>query len=848
MLITNQPNLSQGMLFNHFATILIQHWVENKGGLRMALPIRVLCCTAACLILTNQSLLAHDPHDPMFNVALSPNFAQDQTIFVATNQLSIKMGVYALIKSTDGGVTWSVVQGRPGTAPITVVAFSPGYATDQTIFTAGNGGLFMSTNQGTSWTTLSAEALTDVTLSPNFATDNTLFIVNTKKQIYKSKNRGQTWAPLTVPASLTAGLNLIAVSPNFDTDHTLLLGTDANGIFESTNGGTSWVQVTAALKLPQVTALAFSPEFSSDRTAFATTIGSGVLISTTAGTSWNLSNSGISDPNATDLALSPTYSTDKTLWVTTAVKGVFQSTNAGASWTGTTVSRALSPLTTTHYQTIAATAGASGNVLYLGMYEGVWTSSASAISWQYIDTLPTRLIRHINVSPNYVNDQTVFANTYGGANLWSITGGATWTFQNTGMQIGYTDASGMSPNYAVDQTAFSSCANGLEKTTNGGALWQLQQILGASVYPRALGVSPNYAKDSTLMVGSTVTGYSGLFLSTNGGTSWVKTSIQGPGVISIAISPGFATDKTAFAAGATTGLYKSTNGGTTWTLLSIPGVPGGVAQVALSPGFATDGTVFVVPIPGGVYKSTNGGSTWAALPAAASMRALDLEISPNYVNDQTFFAGTMGQGLVEFTAGGTTMTPLTAFPDTFVLAVGISPNFVNDHTLFAVGYHGLYKSETAGNAWTYAKEPARIEESRAITGNPPQQPPTITYQGPWTTVTAASTASTNTYITTSQSGSTAVLDFVGSGVHWISSTGPQQGSAVIQLDGVTQTTVSLNSPTNLYQQLVWQVSALPCGAHTLTITSSLTAGQSISVDAFDVFVSTCSFINVPRSQ
>ena len=62
----------------------------------------------------------------MYNVALSPNFAQDQTIFMATNQLSIKMGVYALMKSADGGVTWYVVQGMPSTAPIVVIAFSPG--------------------------------------------------------------------------------------------------------------------------------------------------------------------------------------------------------------------------------------------------------------------------------------------------------------------------------------------------------------------------------------------------------------------------------------------------------------------------------------------------------------------------------------------------------------------------------------------------------------------------------------------------------------------------------------------------------------------------------------------------
>jgi hypothetical protein len=391
-------------------------------------------------------------------VALSPNFAQDQTIFMATNQLSIKMGVYVLMKSTDGGVSWYVVQGMPNTAAILVVAFSPGYAADQTIFTAGPGGLSETTNQGAAWTSLSAEPLTDVALSPKFATDNTLFILTTKKQIYKSKNRGQSWAPIPPPTTLTSSLSLIAVSPNFDVDHTLLLGTEANGIFESTNGGTSWEQVTSGT-LPQITSLTFSPNFSTDHTAFAATLGSGVLISINGGVLWKPSNSGISNLTATAIALSPTYSTDSTLWVTTAVGGVFQSSNRGASWSGTTVSRALSPLTNIHYQTIAASAASSGNVLYLGMYEGLWTSSASAISWQYIDILPTRLMRHINLSPNFTNDQTLFANTYGGANLWSTTGGASWTFQNTGMTLPYTDASGISPNYKVDQTAFSSCGS-----------------------------------------------------------------------------------------------------------------------------------------------------------------------------------------------------------------------------------------------------------------------------------------------------------------------------------------------------------------------------------------------------
>src|SRR5579863_8701217 len=102
----------------------------------MASLAGVLFGTVACLISSNLSLLAHDPHDPMLAVAMSPNFAQDQTILVATNQLSIKMGIYALMKSTDGGVTWYVVQGLPSNFHPQVVAFSPAYASDQTIYTS----------------------------------------------------------------------------------------------------------------------------------------------------------------------------------------------------------------------------------------------------------------------------------------------------------------------------------------------------------------------------------------------------------------------------------------------------------------------------------------------------------------------------------------------------------------------------------------------------------------------------------------------------------------------------------------------------------------------------------------
>jgi hypothetical protein len=77
----------------------------------MAVSIRVVLDALACLFLAGQCVWAHEPHDPITTVAVSPNFTQDQTVFAASDDLSIKVGAYALFKSTDGGVNWSVVEG-----------------------------------------------------------------------------------------------------------------------------------------------------------------------------------------------------------------------------------------------------------------------------------------------------------------------------------------------------------------------------------------------------------------------------------------------------------------------------------------------------------------------------------------------------------------------------------------------------------------------------------------------------------------------------------------------------------------------------------------------------------------
>jgi photosystem II stability/assembly factor-like uncharacterized protein len=629
------------------------------------------------LAIAGGSLLAHDPHDPMVTVAVSPNFAQDSTALAATDYLSIKIGLRALLKTTDGGVTWSPLPGLPGTSEMWAVVFSPAYSQDQTIFVAGYGGLYKSTNQGATWTVAFSQRLANMAVSPNFASDNTLFVITAASTVYESTDGGQTFTQLALPASLDSAPTAMAVSPNFDVDGTLLLGSTSDGIFESGDGGATWDAVVPSWQSGAVNALVFSPGFSTDQTAFAATA-EGVLFSTDGGVTWPFFNTGLSEISVNSITLSPNYLTDCTMWAATAVFGIFQSTNQGITWTPVApINRELSNLTNSHYRNVAAANTAGGIVLILATYEGLWTSPSGSISWQYVDTVPTRIVTRMPISPNFANDQTLFCNTYGGGNLWSTSGGSSWFFQNTGMKLPYTGAGAISPNFAVDQTAFSATNNVLARTSNSGANWQTMQALGVLTHVRAVGISPAFATDSTVLIGTDNAAGStyppfvfyqgqlypnqGLFLSVDGGNNWIPTSLGGPPIVSIAVSKGFATDRTAFAASPTGGLFKSTDGGMTWTPVPLPGAPQEIELVSLSPAFATDQNVYVALGKGGLLKSTNGGATWTTINHTSNLLVVDLQISPNYAADQTFFAATSQSGVMKSTNAGKSLIPLSYF-------------------------------------------------------------------------------------------------------------------------------------------------------------------------------------------
>ena len=219
--------------------------------------------------------------------------------------------------------------------------------------------------------------------------------------VFLSTDNGTSWS--AVNSGLTKYLVMaLAVSPaSGGTGGTnLFAGTWSGGVFLSTNNGTSWSAVNAGLTTPYVYSLAVSPASggTGGTNLFAGTYG-GVFLSTNNGTSWT--QTGLTVTNVRTLAVSPASggSGGTNLFAGTYGAGVFLSTNNGTSW-----SRVDSGLTNTWVFALATSPnGAGGTNLFAGTSDGgVWRRPLSEMITS-VERLSTDLPTHFSLGQNYPN-------------------------------------------------------------------------------------------------------------------------------------------------------------------------------------------------------------------------------------------------------------------------------------------------------------------------------------------------------------------------------------------------------------------------------------------------------------
>ena len=232
-------------------------------------------------------------------IALAIDPVTPTTLYAVTNDGGVA-------KSTDAGATWAATSlttrvaalAIDPTSPATLYAGRHGFNIFSTQRAALGGGVFKSTDAGTTW---SATGLVDtwivaVVLDPT--TPNT-FYATSGVAVFRSTDAGATWtdpSPTCSSIQCLPGVSALAIDPVMPRT---LYAVTYGGLFKSTDAGATWDATGLAVA---VNALVIDP-FTSNTLYAATS--DGVFKSTDGGTAWRALNEGLTNTNAFALAIDP---------------------------------------------------------------------------------------------------------------------------------------------------------------------------------------------------------------------------------------------------------------------------------------------------------------------------------------------------------------------------------------------------------------------------------------------------------------------------------------------------------------------------------------------------------------
>jgi len=373
--------------------------------------------------------------------------------------------------SHDAGETWHIASAEPAEVlSLTWVARESGE-----VLLAGlhRRGVVRSTDGGATWTPanegLNASLQVALALSPAFAQDQTLFMAGLQDGVSVSKDGGRTFSACPGWPDDTAALGL-AISANFGQDRTVFAATP-DGIQISCDGGVSW-QVASATSSP-VRAVVIAPPAAGAAFRVVAALADGVLlVSDDGGTTSRSVETDLGDVESIALAVSPAYARDRTIFVATTSATeilVWRSTSGGQRWhqwlvergRSDTLALAVSP---NYALDELVFVGLGGRVLKPLQHAREVRSGKRRPVWRSTDLGEGAVaVTALAISPSYAEDRTLFAATNAGVFV-SRDGGDTYHSWSEGLTPPRTIALALPPTYAEDRLIY---ALGL-----GGTVWR----------------------------------------------------------------------------------------------------------------------------------------------------------------------------------------------------------------------------------------------------------------------------------------------------------------------------------------------------------------------------------------
>jgi len=442
-------------------------------------------------------------------------------------------GGVGIVKSTDGGQTWSeVVQALRMNTYVGSLFMHP---QDPDILLAGTGnnqyhledGVYLSTNAGESWQRTLSD---DITTSVEFAlSDPDIAYAGSVDAVHRSEDGGQTWRRVSGgergwgPPGVRAGFPIdFQVDPR-DPDR-IFANNYGGGNFLSTDGGSTWVVASAGYTGAQVRDIAVDPSAPGRVLAAAR---SGIFASYDGGDEWIGLNYAPADSlEWYVVAIDPT-DPQHVLAANNWTNVILQTRDAG--WTWEPVSQA--PGSSMSWRAIAF-APSEPQTVYAGTSayfsagtfddqmpaQGIYVSKNGGQTWRQANDALSQDANVTDLAVDYEDSQVVYAATTNHGLLKSTDGGESWTAVNQGLP-GSPVALSVELHPSDAHVVYAGLERaGLYRSADGGATWRSS---GAGMNAEAT-VSDIVFDPTNAQVMYATDRFNGVYRSTDAGATWTS--------------------------------------------------------------------------------------------------------------------------------------------------------------------------------------------------------------------------------------------------------------------------------------------------------------------------------------
>jgi len=817
---------------------------------------------------------AHSPHHLITDIATAPaGPASSHTYILVTDQLFRSEG--------EAGPWKNLVNGINNQYGFTSIEMSPAYADDNTVFVATSGdGVYRTTDQGNAWAKIVAGLdhldIHRLSVSSSYPIDGRVLAAAGNGGVWRSVDGGDQWHMVLSESVVITGFAELANSAGA----TIIAGDAGGKVWRSDDGGRLWAIVHEIRDAGRVTGITVDADV-----IFAGTSQGGLYRSSDGGKSFKrvLTPASLGKPlcrlddedapgrdaHITSVTVSSTPAGDGTVLATSWYGGVFVSGDGGESWTveddGLSCHVQADNIGTPHIRGIAILPREQGQTIWLGAFDGLFRSDGETFAWQQVETLPLNQIKGMAVAAAADQPLVVALSTYGGGFYLTEDRGGHWTIGNQGLQTTRLSGLSFSPDFAGDGTLYVGASRRLLKSSDRGQSWQRinleQPSFGQRFVNRLDNIGlptgwlrsdsgnrgPMYPTFIAALAGGRhgtvliATRYHGLMSYTES-TGDIESVWSGTDEImgALAIAPGSGDKSTMFSSVRGMGVIRSVDGGESWgTVNSGLGFTSDWAanpdrgdfrrdiDIAVSPAFAEDGMVFVgTPAADGLFLSHDGGNSWQSTGVDFSIvpaPVIAIAVSPDFASSGSLLVSVKGAGLFLSNDRGRNFEPIASRlidENASIEYLEYSPNFVADRSIVAASDEKLFMSSDNGDSWNEIVRPVRYEDIRDV----------VVFDGDWKRQNNES-YSALTQTSSGTKGDTATLRFIGGGIRWLGSSGPECGSAQVTIDGQSVAAVFCQADDVHHMHSLFVKEGLGPGPHLLRI--EVTSG-TVPVDALDV--------------